>query len=405
MPKRTSSSAAKLHKDKIPRVALLIETSRNYGRGILQGVARYAQAHGPWSFFIEERELHSGIPDWLKRWRGDGIIARIEDKRMAQMLLQLGCPVVDLLCSTPSERIPGFTTDSNEVARLAAQFFRNAGFRHFAFCGFPGLAFSDSREEAFTAQLAVQGQKLRVLPALGDISRRAHIQAEERRGLDTEGAIAAWLRKQPHPLAVLACNDTRAQQVLNACREHGIRVPEEVAVMGVDNDNVLCSLCDPPLTSIDPGTERIGEEAAALLAQMMKGAAVPAGIRQVPPAGIVERASTDVVAMEDPIMVKAVRFIRDHFGKGIAVKDVLAEVGRSRSDLEQRFRRCLGRSVCGEIMRCRLARAARLIAETDLSLIDIAARAGFATSPHFCRVFRRQFGCTPGEHRQACKNR
>jgi LacI family transcriptional regulator len=176
-----------------------------------------------------------------------------------------------------------------------------------------------------------------------------------------------------------------------------------VAVMGVDNDNVLCPLCDPPLSSIEPDTERLGAEAAALLARLMAGASAPTGITQVPPLRIAERASTDVVALDDPVMVQAVRFIRDHVGRGIAVKDVLAHVGRSRSDLEQRFRRWLGCSVRAEIVRRRLDHVAHLLTETDLSVNDVAARAGFATVQHFCRVFRRQFGRTPSEHRAACE--
>ena len=404
MPKSASKALPAPPPKRIPRVALLIETSRTYGRGILRGIARYAHTHGPWSCFMQERDLHGGIPEWLRRWRGDGIIARIEDRGMARALLQLGCPVVDVLGNARFEGIASFDTDANAAARMAVEFYRNAGFRHFAFCGYPGIPFSDRRKVAFANELAAQGQRLRVLPPLGDLGRPAHIQAVERRGLDVEGAIAAWLRKQPHPLAVFACNDTRGQQVLNACREHGLSVPEEVAVMGVDNDNVLCPLCDPPLTSIEPDTERIGEESAALLARLMQGAFAPDGVRQIPPARIVERASTDVVAMEDATMVQAVRFIRDHVAEGIAVKDVLAQVQRSRSDMEQRFRRWLGRSVRAEIVRRRLDHVARLLAESDLSVNDVAAQAGFATAPHFCRVFRRQFGRTPSEHREACKN-
>ena len=390
-------------KNKIPRVALFIETSRTYGRGILRGIARYAHSQGPWSCFIQERELHGGIPIWLRQWRGDGVIARIENQRIARALLRLGCPVVDVLGNRCFAGIPGFDTDADAVARLAADFFGRAGFRHFAYCGYPGIPFSDRRKDAFARQLAGQGRRLRVLPALEEPAGPDHIQAVERRGLGVEGALADWLRHQPCPLAVLACNDTRGQQVLNACREHGLRVPEQVAVMGVDNDNVLCPLADPPLTSIEPDTERLGFEAAALLARLMAGAPAPAGITQIPPIRIDERASTDIVAMEDPIMVQAVRFIRDHVGQGIAVKDVLTHVGRSRSDLEQRFRRWLGCSVRSDIVRRRLDHVAHLLTETDLSVNDVAARAGFATVQHFCRVFRRQFGRTPSQHRAACK--
>jgi LacI family transcriptional regulator len=185
--------------------------------------------------------------------------------------------------------------------------------------------------------------------------------------MDREKTLAAWLRKQPRPLALFACNDVCAQQVLNICREHGIKVPEEVAVMGVDNDDVLCNICEPPLTSIEPDTERLGYEAAALLDRMMRGKGPKQEMTQISPLHVVERASTDAVAIGDPITVQAVRFIRDYVDEGISVKDVLADVGRSRTDLEQRFRRWLKTSIRGEIIRRRTDRICALLRQTDLS--------------------------------------
>lgn len=389
----------------IPRVALLIESSRNYGRGILRGIAQYAHVHGPWSFYAQERELHSGIPAWLRNWKGNGIIARIEDRRIGRSLLKVGCPVVDVLGSVRCEGIPGFDTDAEAVARMAVDFLIQAGFRHFGYCGYRGIPFSDRREAAFAAQLARRGQSVRVFSRLPAGAPDSHIQAVEQRGLEMEKALAGWLRKQKWPLALFACNDIRAQQVLNACREDGIKVPEEVAVIGLDNDDVLCNLCDPPLTSIEPDAERIGYEAAALLDRMIKGFRPKPGVTQVPPARIVERTSTDVVPIEDEVTVRAVRFIRDHFSDGIAVKDVLRHVQRSRTDLEVRFRQWLKTSVRGEIQRRRMDRASQLLQQTDLGLDRVAEGAGFATAAHLCRLFRRQFHQTPTQYRLACKIR
>jgi len=389
----------------IPRVALLIESSRTYGRGILRGIARYAQVHGPWSFFAQERELHSAIPDWLRSWKGQGIIARIEDRRSGKTLLKLGCPVVDVLGSVRCDGIPGFDTDAQAVAWLAAEFLSRAGFRHFGYCGYPGIPFSDRRQAAFVEQLTGRGQTVHVFSRLPSGASGVHIQAIEQHGLETEKAIAAWLRKQPRPLGLFACNDIRAQQVLNACREFGIKVPEELAVIGVDNDDVLCGLCDPPLTSIEPAAERIGYEAAALLDRMMKGARPQPGLTQIPPARLVERTSTDVVPIEDEVTVQAVRFIRDHYSAGIAVKDVLRHVQRSRTDLEVRFRQWLKTSVRGEIQRRRMDRACQLLQQTDLSLDQIAESSGFATAANLCRLFQRHSKQTPTQFRQVCKIR
>ena len=387
----------------IPRVALLIESSRTYGRGILRGIARYAHMNGPWSVYSQERELHSGIPGWLKEWNGDGIIARIEDRRMANALLGLGHPVVDVLGNSRFEAILGFDTDAGAVAQMAADFFVRAGFGHLAFCGYRGIPFSDRREAAFCERLEKQGLEVRVFSSRLSRYPPPHIQAVEQSGLAAEKAIAGWLHKQPCPLGLFACNDVRAQQVLNACREHGVKVPEEVAVMGVDDDDVLCNLCEPPLTSIEPDTERLGFEAARRLDQMMQGKKSKVELVQIPPLRVVERGSTDVVAIGDAITVQALRFIRDHVHEGISVKDVLANAGRSRSDLEQRFRRWLKSSIRGEIIRRRMDRVCSLLCQTDLHVNEIARRAGFSTTAHLCRLFHGWLGETPTQYRDSHK--
>lgn len=392
-------------KKRLPQVALLIGFSRNYRRGILRGIAGYIRAHGPWSCFTPEQGLYGGIPDWLKSWNGDGIIACIDTPRTAKSLLRMKCPVVDVLHNARFAGIPCFDTDAGVVAGLAAEYFLRAGFRHFAFCGFPGIPFSDRREAAFVDFLAARGGEVRVFSARPERSRSLDIPAAERQGIGRTSAIVSWLRRQSRPLALLACNDICGQQVLNACRRHGIRVPEDVAVMGVDNDEVLCNLCDPPLSSVEPDTERLGYEAAALLDRMMRGKRVRPGLVQVPPLRIVERASSDTVPIEDPVTAEALRFIRDHVGDGIAVKDVQAHVRRSRTDLENRFRRHLNISVSAEIWRRRMDRACSLLQETDLRLGEIARQSGFATDSHLCRSFKDRFQMTPAGYRLSCKNR
>jgi LacI family transcriptional regulator len=384
---------------RLPHVALLVESSRTYGRGILRGIARYAHVHGPWSFFTMERDLHGGVPPILTTWKGDGIIARIENRGMAAKLSRLGCPVIDVLGQAALPGVPSFDTDADAVAQMAVDFFLKAGFQHFAYVGYPGIPFSDKRRVAVARFLQEHGHSLQVLPDAAKGGEPKHIQAVEREGISAEGMIARWLQQQARPLALLACNDVRAQQVLNACREFRIRVPEDVAVIGVDNDDVLCNLCDPPLSSIEPDTERMGYEAAAVLDRMMSRQNRGPAFTSIPPLRFVERTSTDVIAIDDPVMVQAVRFIRNEVGKGIAVKDLLAHVDRSRTDMERRFRRWLGESIHAEIQRRRLDRVRSLLRETDMNLAQVAASAGFATSAHLCRIFKQVFHQTPTEYR------
>jgi LacI family transcriptional regulator len=311
------------------------------------------------------------------------------------------------------DQIPAFVTDPRAVAKMAADFFLQAGFRHFAFCGYTGVPFSDERGEAFAAYLAAKGYRTRLFSppprSLTAVRRGVNLpltllQAVEQRGLETERAVAAWLHKQPRPLALFACNDICGQQVLNACREHGVNVPGEVAVMGVDDDEVLCTISEPPLSSIKPDAERLGTEAAALLDAMMKRKRVHPGLVEIPPLWIVERASTDVVAIEDPVTVRALRYIRSHVAEGINVKDVLAHVGCSRTDLGVRFRHWLKTSVRTEIVRLRLECACSLLRQTNLSLARIARQCGFRDAPSFCRLFRRRLKQTPTRYRQSKKS-
>ena len=286
------------------------------------------------------------------------------------------------------------------MAQLAADFFLRSGFRHLAYCGYRGIPFSDRRQAAFCQYLAGQGHTVRVFSSRLTHYPPAHIQAVEQSGRAAEQAIARWLRSQPRPLGLFACNDVRAQQVLNACREHGLKVPEEVAVIGVDNDDVLCSLCEPPLTSIEPDTERLGYEAAELLDKLIRGERPKVKTVQIPPLRVVERASSDTMAISDQITVQTVRFIRDHAPEGIGVKDVVARMGRSRTDLEQRFRRWLKTSVRVEILGRRIDRACSLLQHSDLPLDEVARAAGFNTATHLCRLFRSHLRQTPSQYRR-----
>lgn len=381
-------------------VALLIETSRAYGRGLCRGVSRFARERGDMTLFTQEQDIPKNLPAWVRRWRGDGILARIHNQEIAAELKSLGVPVVDLLCRDQHVGIPALVPDARGIATLAVRFFLNAGFENFAFCGYPGISFSERRQEAFVQRIEEEDFPCHCYRSPAGF--RPDIlnpePASDKHGLH----LLRWLKSLPKPVAILACNDVRGQRILSICAENGIHVPEEVSVMGVDNDDVLCNLTNPPLSSVDPNAEEIGYRAATLLETLMAGGPLPNPmLMQVSPKELVERTSTDAVAVSDPATAKALRFIRfNAYSGGISAHSVVDEIGVSRTTLDERFKQYLGRSISDELMRVRLLRVKSLLRETEFPLPKIARMSGFFTASHLCVAFRRAETQTPGDYRK-----
>jgi len=377
-----------------PHVALLIETSREVGRGMLRGVARYVREHGPWSLYYRPFGLNDVPPPWLKDWRGDGILVRIDNIRMVRAVLGSGLPAVDLRGLLPGLGLPHVGCANRAVVRLALEHLLDRGLRRFAFCGIPrGMnRFQDLRCDLFRQQVEVAGYPCRVFPA-GPKSRAAEPWERQQQ------RIAAWLVGLEKPIGVLCGFDDRALQVLDASRRAGIAVPDEVALVSVDNDEYICRLADPPLTSIDINPEEIGYQAAALLERMMAGASLPAEPVEIEPRGIVARRSSDLLALDDPRVATAIRFIREQACAGINVADVIERCGLSRSTLERSFKATLGRTPKSEILRVQLERARSLLTRTDLPVAQIAAKTGSRSCSHFSATFRQRTGLSPAAFR------
>jgi LacI family transcriptional regulator len=372
-----------------PKVALLFETPNAYARGILLGIGDYVLSHGPWRVYLALFGVTDHPPRWLSSWDGHGIIARGENQKMAQAVAKLRIPVVDM---TPSRLLPGtpwVKSDDAAVARLAAQHFFERGFRNFAFCGDPRLNVSNRRGDYFGICVRANGYACDVFEMTAKLpSGDAEIEA-----------ISRWLAALPKPVAVFAYNDGRGQQVLDGCRRAGLAVPEEVAVLGVDNDEVLCTLSPPPMSSLILNPRRGGWEAAALLGLMMKGERIPPTEHLIAPVGLAIRQSTDVLAVDDPQIARALRYIREHACERISVKDVLRHSPMARRSLETRFRKLLGRTPRQEIVRMQLNRAKELLLGTQLPVAEVAERAGF-DSEYISVVFRQETGLTPSEFRR-----
>ncbi|TWT52764.1 Xylose operon regulatory protein [Rubripirellula amarantea] len=378
---------------KTKTVALLIETSNAYSRGMLQGIASYMHENELWEIALPEQERGAGPPPWLNAWKGDGVIARIENDRIARVLKRKCIPVVDVSAARKLPGVPWVEIDETGVGKAAFEHFRERGFERFAYCGEPAYDWSKLRQDGFAHFVNEAGFELEVFNDAPVPGQRDSVNQAKKR-------LIRWVKSLPSRTALLACYDVKAQQILDACRHAGIKVPEQITLLGVDNDEVLCDLSTPPLSSVVPAAKRVGYEAARLLDVMMKGGKVDKLCHLIEPLGVETRQSTDILAVEDEDIASVLRFIRDHHCDGINVEDILKVVPLSRRTLESRFRARVGRTMYQEIMRRRIERICQLLRGTDLSLGQIAMRTGFQTEEYMNVAFRRAVGIPPGKFRK-----
>jgi len=372
-----------------PKVALLIETSNAYARGLLRGVVGYIREHQPWSLFLSEHTRGDKVPQWLQEWEGDGIIARVENQSIAEALRSIRLPIVDMSAARLLPSLPWFETDDGAIAHLAAEHLIERGFTNLAYAGNRRFNWSNWRCEHFQNSVRAAGHDCFVHDGQG----KNHGEEDEL------AALAGWIKQLPKPVGVMACYDFVGQQVLDACRRLDLAVPDEVAVIGVDNDELLCELADPPLSSVIPNTYRTGYEAASLLDQMMRGRVVKGETHLIPPLGVATRQSTDVLAINDRNIARAINYIRKNACNGINVQDVIKAVPQSRRLLEKKFKKLLGRTPHEEIFRAQLERVRQLLTETDLSLEEISERAGFTHVEYLSVAFKRELGIPPSRYR------
>lgn len=379
-----------------PRVALVIETSTSFGRRLLCGIASYIRETRPWAVYFTERAVHDPIPSWLRKWRGDGIISRAPSPAIRDIVANLTIPVVDLNEQLGGMGVPMITTDHDAIGRMAAEHLLQRGFTRFAYAGQLGQHWSDPRGVAFAARLREAGYDCDVYEGKVQGSR-ALLQGRWELELDR---VARWVERLPKPVGILACHDFRALQLLAACRLADVAVPEQAAVLGIGNDDVACELAHPPLSSVVLNAREMGYQAAKLLDRLMRGEKLPHIDIRVPPIEVATRQSTDITAISDPVVAKAMRFIRQHACDGINVETVLRHVYISRSALQEHFRNALGRSVHDVIVDMKIARAKELLAQTTLSLGEIAERTGFRHAEYMSNVLKRRTGWSPARYRR-----
>ncbi|MEX0612162.1 MAG: XylR family transcriptional regulator [Pirellulales bacterium] len=376
------------------RICLLIDTSTSWGVRLIKGIGRHAQEVGNWLIHVEPwgRYERFHIPEG---WEGDGIIARINREELANEITAIGLPTINVSWYPFSgENIARCTVDPVATGRMAAEYFLSAGFEKFGYCGpLHLLGYPDPLAEAFGQTIQAANYQCHNYPAPGgdqqSIAWNAHL-----------ASLVEWIEQLPRPVAVLCWSAARGRQVTEACHYAGIRVPDDVAVLGGDYDELMSHISSPPLSTIDQPAEQIGYEAARLLEGMMLGKKPRKRPVLFPPTRIVVRHSTDILAIDDEMVRDALRLIRCRAHEDIRVSHVVHELAVARRALEQRFIRLVGRSPAAEIRRVRIEEAKRMLVETDRSIAEISRATGFGHQDLLSRVFHRSLGLTPSEFRR-----
>jgi LacI family transcriptional regulator len=379
-------------------VILLIPSAREFDRGLRRGIVEYAHAHGPWVFHEEAPGYLQSSPFGqhvrnMSRWNAHGMIAlqgrltEVKSLRIPQVVAVETRRVDSSVCQVVCADV--------DIGRLGAQTLAGLGLRHFAYCGLRGLPFSDDRETGFREAVQAAGYGAEVYrSSKRNLGQSWYVELQQ---------LERWLTGLPKPVGLMACNDDRARQIAECCRMQGIRVPDDVAILGVDNDEQVCRSANPPLSSIALATERGGFEAAALLDAMMAGRKPAAKVVTVRPTHVVPRQSTDILAIEDPSLVRALRFVRENSNRNLRVTDLVAAAGISRRALQDRFLKELGRTPTEELHRSRVERIGRLLVETNMTIGEIALACGFEVDAHVARFFSRRTGMTPLAYRKTMR--
>lgn len=381
------------------RVALLFNANKVYDREIIAGIGHYlSSTRTAWDLYMDED--FRCRPQQMADWNGDGIIADFDDPDIAALAGKLRCPVVAVGSSYAEaanypEGIPYVATDNQAILRMACEHLLAAGLPRMALYSLPARPdkrWAQEREQAFRAQLALTGEQ-------AEIWRGDHTDSRSwQQHLDS---LAAWLHSLPKPVGIIAVNDARARHVLQACLSAGIAVPEEVAVVGIDNDPISQTLTRIPLSSVIQGTREMGQTAARLLSRLIHGARECPPPVLVPPAGMQVATSSQHEALRNPYVMRARHYIRQYAGQGIKAEQVVSHIGIARSTLDAHFRKELGRTIHDEIMLTKLARAQELLRSGRQSCARIAEQCGFTSLQYMHAVFKRELGCTPREYQHS----
>jgi LacI family transcriptional regulator len=375
------------------RIALLMDQSLGFCRNVIRGIRAYGLHKPHWTFRNGPPDLE--ILPLLREWKPDGIVAELNDRRFATALLQLNKPVVDTSFWHPDLKVGVVDVDHSAVGQLAADYLLSLRLRHFAYFGSASAEYSRIRESGFRDRLRKEGFEAAVCHQeyLHQASRRTSWNK-------MESQTSRWLRKLPKPVGILVCNDVMARRLSDACNQLGLRIPDEVALLGVDNDELECLLTSPPLSSVAIPGEQIGFEAAKQIDRSIRTAKASVSKTYLPPVRVVARQSTETMAVADSDLIAALQYIRDHVAEKINVADVCRSATVSRRVLERKFRSILGRTVLQELLRVRIQHTQELLSTTNLPMSRVAKMAGFSSAHRLAIVFHRLCGLPPTDYRR-----
>ena len=377
------------------RVAIVPDFSERYDNQVVAGISAYVQAHEHWSLYVPPDPMHCVA--MLENWTGDGIIANLDNPQLSAVVRRKGVPAVGFGGGTgfTTNRVCYLATDDDAIGQLGAEHLLERGFTRFGYCAMPRTVrhqpWSERRGRAFSGAVEQAGFPCSMFCASAAVSLDWGRLFE---------ALTQWIQSLERPIGIMAAYDMRALHLLEACHELNVRVPEEVAVLGVDNHELICELAQPPLSSVIQGGFQVGIEATELLDRMMSRQVPDQRSKAVPPVGVATRHSTDVLAIEDDQVITAIRLIRERACDGIQVKDAVNAVSIARVTLEKRFKAVVGRTMHAEIKRVQMDRVKGLLRTTNLPIHQVARQSGFEYVEYLSNSFRQATGMTPGEYRR-----
>ena len=378
------------------KILLLTDFSSGYSRSLLENVVRYAREVGPWAFYrmpLYFRELYGdeGVVEWAKKWGADAIIAQFSDIDLS-VLNQLNIPIIVQNYKERSSGISNLTGDYFGTGVIAANFFLHKGYKSFAYYGLTDTVWGRERGEGFKKIVSNKGNEVY------EFNNRKRVPSEKW-SFDVE-QVSRWLLSLPKPIALFACDDYYALQITEVCKMYDISIPEEIAVLGVDNDKLLCNISDPQLSSIELDIENGGYEAGKLLHQFIEKKIIAPVDIIIKPVRIVPRASTERFAVSDRHIEQLLQYIDNNYQNPLSVDELTQIVPFSRRVLEKKFKRETGTSVYQYLLDLRIEKFADLLITTDLPLIEAATRSGFTDYKNISRIFTKAKEMTPLQYRK-----